>query len=133
MDRRALPTDNHASVVAGERLRRGARTSSAGRAVLLTRKHPMTQVASPPAAGKAPGTLGADLAASPALRAAIDTIIREVASRSARLTDIRAPQEGLREPYNAYLKRAADSRGRALLYPCLGSGLGNGPLVELLD
>jgi 4-aminobutyrate aminotransferase-like enzyme len=78
-------------------------------------------------------TLGADLAASPAVRTAIDTLLREVTARSSRLTDVRPAHDSLHEPYEAFLKRAADTRGRALLFPCLGSGLGNGALVELMD
>ncbi len=78
-------------------------------------------------------TLGAQLAASPAVDAAIDQIVREVAAHSARITDIRPPQAELKESYDQYMKRAADVRGRALLYPYIGSGIGNGALVELMD
>src|SRR5438045_2724075 len=78
-------------------------------------------------------TLGAELSTSPAIRAGIDQLVKEVQCRSAALNDIRPPIESLREPYEAFMKRAADTRGRALLYPYLGSGLGNGALVELMD
>jgi 4-aminobutyrate aminotransferase-like enzyme len=98
----------------------------------------MSQVApmrKPPASDSTPAqiTLGDQLKHSPAVRAAIDTIVAEVRSRSAQLIDIRPPQPGLKETYEDLMKRAAEVRGRGLLYPYLGSGLGNGALVELAD
>lgn len=76
---------------------------------------------------------GAAFRASPAVKAAIDTLVRENRAAAAALTDIRPPNPGLKTSYEHLMKRAADVRGRALLYPYLGSGLGNGPLVELAD
>ncbi|MCC6676832.1 MAG: aminotransferase class III-fold pyridoxal phosphate-dependent enzyme [Phycisphaerales bacterium] len=78
-------------------------------------------------------TLGGQLRASPAVMGAIDALVRETKAASARLTDIRPANPGLKESYDALMKRAADVRGRALLYPYIGSGLGNGALVELAD
>lgn len=78
-------------------------------------------------------TVGSELNTSPAINAAVDQIVREVQSRSARLTDVRPPAAELKESYDSYMKRAAEVRGRALLYPYLGSGVGNGALVELMD
>jgi 4-aminobutyrate aminotransferase-like enzyme len=89
--------------------------------------------AAPHASTNAPRTVGAELLASPAIDQAVETIVREVESRSARITDVRGPVAELREGYEAFMKRAADVRGRALLYPYLGSGVGNGALVELMD
>lgn len=70
---------------------------------------------------------------SPAVAGAIDTIIAEMRAGADQITEIRGPIDELIEPYEECLRRAADSRGRALLYPYLGSGLGNGALVELMD
>lgn len=78
-------------------------------------------------------TLGAQFHASPAVKAAIDTILREMDTRSAGLTGERPPNPGLKESYEALMRRAAEVRGRGLLYPYLGSGLGRGALVELAD
>jgi 4-aminobutyrate aminotransferase-like enzyme len=78
-------------------------------------------------------TVGEQLRQSPAIRAAIQSIVAEVRAKSAQITDVRGPVEGLRESYQAHMKRAAETRGRGLLYPCLGSGAGNGALVELMD
>jgi 4-aminobutyrate aminotransferase-like enzyme len=102
----------------------------------------MTPVSSPSAPAvpasstqttKPTGTVGSELFSSPGVRAGIDALVREVQSRSARFTDIRPPVDSLKIPYEQYLKRAADTRGRGLLYPYLGSGIGNGALVELMD
>jgi acetylornithine/N-succinyldiaminopimelate aminotransferase len=84
-------------------------------------------------AGAAAHTIGSELQSSPAIDAAVEQIVREVQARSARLTDIRPASAALKESYDSYLKRAGETRGRGLLYPYLGSGIGNGALVELMD
>lgn len=86
-----------------------------------------------PSTPAAAPTAGQQLFASPALHAAIDAAVAEVRRHSATITDVRPPREDLKVSYDALLKEAADLRGRALLYPYLGSGVGNGALVELLD
>lgn len=78
-------------------------------------------------------THGHQLHQNPAVRAALDTIARELQTHSARIVDVKPPNPGLKESYETLMKRAADVRGRGLLYPYLGSGLGNGALVELAD
>jgi 4-aminobutyrate aminotransferase-like enzyme len=78
-------------------------------------------------------TVGSELMHSPVVHAAVEQIVREVESKSAKITDVRPPVAGLTESYESYMKRAADVRGRALLYPYLGSGIGHGALVELMD
>ena len=93
----------------------------------------MSTSAAPSSTASPSTTLGQQLRARPAVRAAIQTLVGEVKAAAAQLTDIRPPNPGLKELYEALMKRAADVRGRALLYPYIGSGLGNGALVELLD
>jgi 4-aminobutyrate aminotransferase-like enzyme len=83
--------------------------------------------------GTAQHTLGEQLARSPAINAAVHQIVGEVKAKSAQITDIRPPNGSLRQTYEQLMARAADVRGRALLYPYLGSGIGNGALVELAD
>jgi len=78
-------------------------------------------------------TLGAQLHTSPAVRAAIATIVNDLKSKSAQLTDIRPPRADLKQTYDDLMSRASSVRGRGLLYPYLGSGIGNGALVELAD
>ena len=78
-------------------------------------------------------TLGDQLAQSPVVTQAIATLVGEYTSRSAQLHDAKPGDPGMKESYEAYMKRAADVRGRGLLYPYLGSGIGRGSLVELAD
>jgi 4-aminobutyrate aminotransferase-like enzyme len=78
-------------------------------------------------------THGEQLRHSPRVTQAIDTIVEEVRAASAQITDVRKPVAEFVEKYDQLMQRAADVRGRALLYPYIGSGLGNGALVELLD
>jgi 4-aminobutyrate aminotransferase-like enzyme len=79
------------------------------------------------------GTVGSALHSSPAVRAAIAQIAGEVRSKAAQITDVRPGNPALKADYEALMKRAADVRGRPLLYPYIGSGAGNGALVELAD
>ena len=78
-------------------------------------------------------TLGASLHANPAIEAAIATIRRELAQTQHQLTGARAGNVQLKLSLDEHLARATEVRGRAPLYPYIGSGLGNGALVELLD
>lgn len=78
-------------------------------------------------------TVGEELKKSPAIRAAVDQILAEVRTRTATITGDRPANPGKKESYEALMKRAADVRGRPLLYPYVGSGAGNGALVELAD
>lgn len=91
-----------------------------------------TEPAAPPASVAA-RSVGHELAASPRIREAIDIIVGEVEAASARITGERGPEIGAQEAYQDYLQRAAAVRGRGLLYPYIGSGVGNGALVELAD
>ncbi len=96
----------------------------------------MNKSAKPPAPGKPaaqPTTVGEQLQQSPAVNAAIDSIVAEVRAKSAQITGVRAPDDALKESYESFMKRAAEVRGRGLLYPYLASGIGNGALVELAD
>lgn len=78
-------------------------------------------------------TAGGALRASPAVKAAIETLTREVRSAAATITNIRPANPGLKTSYEQLMRRAGEVRGRGLLYPYLGSGLGHGALVELAD
>lgn len=79
------------------------------------------------------GTIGQQLKASPVVAEAVAKIVAEVKAKSALLTGAKPPVEGFKQSYDEFMKRAADVRGRGLLYPYLGSGVGNGALVEMLD
>jgi len=52
---------------------------------------------------------------------------------SSKITKVSPPVAELKESYANLLKKVADYRGGALFYNYLGSGIGNGPLVELAD
>jgi len=81
----------------------------------------------------APTTVGSQLHQSPAIAAAIRTIVDEVRTKSAQITDVRPAVAGMKESYDGLMDRAKQVRGRPLLYPYIGSGVGNGALVELAD
>ncbi len=80
------------------------------------------------------GTIGEQLRHSPAVRAAIQAIQNEVRAKQAAITAVRGPaSDASAKAYAKTLEQAGESRGRALLYPYLGSGIGNGPFVEMAD
>jgi len=89
--------------------------------------------ASPTKPAAETATVGMQLHNSPVVDQAIATIVGELAAHSALITDVRPQQAGLKEEYESLMARAAAVRGRALLYPFIGSGIGNGALVELAD
>jgi len=88
---------------------------------------------SDPARDAGASSVGESFKRSPRVREAIDMIVGELRDRSASITDVRGPRAGLSERYEALMSRAANVRGRGLLYPYVGSGIGNGALVELAD
>ena len=73
------------------------------------------------------------LAATPAVAAAIDTIVGELTQAQASITAVRPASPDLAESYEAFLARQGAAKGRPPLYRYVGSGLGNGPLVQLAD
>jgi 4-aminobutyrate aminotransferase-like enzyme len=78
-------------------------------------------------------TQAAQLASSSAVHEAIARIIRELKARQAEITGVRPPHGDLKETLDSWLKRSADVKGRPGFFPYVGSGIGNGPLVELAD
>lgn len=78
-------------------------------------------------------TVGEQLHAHPGVKLAIESILAEVRAASARITDVKGPNPALKAHYESLLARASEARGRAMLYPYVGSGVGNGALVELAD
>jgi len=78
-------------------------------------------------------TAGAAFHASPAVEAAIRSIVADLKTRQESLVGVRPPRAELREDYARHLARSAEIKGRPNLYPYIGSGFGRGPLVELED
>jgi acetylornithine aminotransferase len=74
-----------------------------------------------------------DLTASPAIQAAIDAVLAELEQVQASITAVRGPDPARASDLRDALVRAKALRGRSSFYPYLGSGLGNGPLVQLAD
>ena len=70
---------------------------------------------------------------SPAFNAAIDAAIDELKSASASITAVRPGNPDLKVSLDECLARHAINKGRKSVFPYIGSGLGHGPLVELLD
>jgi 4-aminobutyrate aminotransferase-like enzyme len=84
--------------------------------------------------GAGPATVADQFRNSPAVKSAVAAIVGELKAKQSQITDIRGPRDPkLRETFESTMKRAAEVRGRPLLYPYLGSGMGNGPFVELMD
>lgn len=90
----------------------------------------MAQTAGSVAAGE---THGARFADSAGVARGVEQIVQTLREHSAGITDVRGPKGELGESYEELMARAAAARGRGLLYPYIGSGLGNGALVELAD
>ncbi|MBL9149305.1 MAG: aminotransferase class III-fold pyridoxal phosphate-dependent enzyme [Phycisphaerae bacterium] len=72
-------------------------------------------------------------AGNPAIDAAIASILAEVRKRQASITGARPASADRKETLDSWLARSAEVKGRPALYPYVGSGFGNGPLVELVD
>lgn len=70
---------------------------------------------------------------SPIVAEALERIIGELQQAQSTLTGAHPPREGHRETLTDYLDRMARAKGRGHWYPYVGSGVGRGPLVELID
>lgn len=69
----------------------------------------------------------------PRLAEAKKLILEAVAEHQSELTDVRGPMPELSEGYQTLLDQYGDHRGAPVYFPYLGSGIGNGPFVELAD
>ncbi len=73
------------------------------------------------------------LAESGPVAEAFHSIIRELTQARSTITAARPPIAELAEPYQDYLRRQTVTKGKEPLYSYVGSGIGNGPLVQLAD
>jgi 4-aminobutyrate aminotransferase-like enzyme len=78
-------------------------------------------------------TVGESFFTDPRLKDAKKLIQDALKEHQSKITGVRPAIPELKESYDQLLKRMADFRGGALFYNYLGSGIGNGPLVELAD
>lgn len=69
----------------------------------------------------------------PRLEQAKKLIQDALKEHSSQINGVKPANPELKESYDTLLKKMADYRGGALFYNYLGSGIGNGPLVELAD
>jgi 4-aminobutyrate aminotransferase-like enzyme len=80
-----------------------------------------------------PALAASRLVGNPAIEQAVATLVSELRLAQSRIVEARPAQAALRESFQSWLDRGAALRGRPAFYPYVGSGIGNGPLVELLD
>lgn len=60
-------------------------------------------------------------------------ILQVVDEYKKKITTISPPDPALKEQYAKLLEELTETRGQKLYFPYIGSGIGNGTLVELLD
>lgn len=73
------------------------------------------------------------LAADPRIAEAKRLLLEALITHQQTLTGIKPPNPSLKQSYDALLARFAEYRSSKLWFPYLGSGIGKGALVELLD
>jgi len=69
----------------------------------------------------------------PRLKEAKDLIAKTLEEHSSKITGVRGPKSELKQTYQDLLNDFSEDRGGKLFYDYIGSGIGNGPLVELAD
>lgn len=79
------------------------------------------------------GTHGARFLHSDVVTGSIDSIVEELRKRQAEITGPKGPDSENRVHFDDLARTLARARGRGLYYDYIGSGLGNGALVELVD
>ena len=67
------------------------------------------------------------------VRAALDTILARLAAAQSTLDGARPACDGGAETLQSWIDRSTAAKGRGPIYPYVGSGIGRGPLVELVD
>ncbi|MEM7785391.1 MAG: aminotransferase class III-fold pyridoxal phosphate-dependent enzyme, partial [Planctomycetota bacterium] len=79
-------------------------------------------------------TLAADkLRQDPRLQEARKLILGAVADHQKELVSVRPPNPELADSYQQLIDEYGQLRGNSIFFPYLGSGIGNGPFVELAD
>jgi len=81
-----------------------------------------------------PATIYDEFAQNKQVAASIRTIVEELNAARSKISAVRGPTSPeARVGFEEFMKTAAEVRGRPLLYEYTGSGMGNGPYVELID
>lgn len=74
-----------------------------------------------------------DFYQDPAFQHAKQTLLETLEKHRSKISAVKPPQNALIQSYEETLKSFQESRGLPLFFPYLGSGIGNGALVELAD
>src|SRR5262249_15910124 len=80
-----------------------------------------------------PSTLASELSKDPAVLQAKKLLQHALKEHQKKITGIKPPVDSLKQSYEQLLAEFAEVRGNKLYFPYLGSGMGKGALVELLD
>ncbi len=79
-------------------------------------------------------TVASQFHQSEAVRSSIDSIVDDLREKQVAITDVRGPvSPESAQTFEEFQRLTAEVRGRPLFYPYVGSGIGNGPFVELMD
>ncbi len=81
----------------------------------------------------APTLTASRFRADPRLAQGKKLLLEALQEQQQTLTEVRPPQSSFVQSYEEAIKNFQDMRGGGLFFPYLGSGLGHGALVELLD
>lgn len=78
-------------------------------------------------------TIGHAIFNDPAIESGIDALVEQVMEHNRTLTDVKAPNPELADSFNTLIERCKAVKGNNLVYTSIGSGAGNGALVEMAD
>jgi 4-aminobutyrate aminotransferase-like enzyme len=78
-------------------------------------------------------TIASDYLSDPRLEEAKKLVEEALADHSKKITGVKAGDPALKETYDKMLEEFSEHRGGKLFYNYIGSGIGNGALVELAD
>lgn len=80
-----------------------------------------------------PTSLGRELQTSTQTTSLVDALLEQILAQSRRITGVKGPEAGLEDQMIKDIAAIGEVRSRPLFYNYLGSGLGQGPYVELAD
>jgi 4-aminobutyrate aminotransferase-like enzyme len=78
-------------------------------------------------------TTGKGIFTDPTIEAGIDALVEQVMEHNRTITDVKASNPELADSFKTMIARCKAVKGNNLVYPSLGSGAGNGALVEMAD
>lgn len=78
-------------------------------------------------------TTGNAIFNDPAIESSIDALVEQIMEHNRSITDIKAASPELAESFKSIVERCIAVKGNNLVYTSIGSGAGNGALVEMAD